>query len=471
MSTTSLSIPKGTVDDRPKASAYEPGQEFLVITDSGYRLTKVNDAGDQWIPANMDLDGADIKNAGSLTTGKQSLTGLALAVYRDPDSGDWTEEAFTSIQDAIDAIPAGGGIKKDAGKVIIGSKGGDGQDATWFESITINKRIIVEGVGISTKLQASSGSDPVVEISDCDDAILRNLWVNHKGSGPAIAQTSPGNEAHIGPNVNVDYAGTYALDLVESNRTQVWQCEIKGGGMGTNEGCVRIGSGVNDFQMSDCIIHDELSNSIPHFIYFDQCNGVQLDNIKFKFRDSMGKPFVYNGRVTDLQMSNITIKPYDSGTDAMGNLRFDAGSGTAHVNARSFESGAVLELGNAKDFDFYGYLPSSLGWSLGTRTTVNGYGENSGDPRSTGGWNGNGARAAGKLIHDNPNGTWYFYNDNDFRWEHFDPLGPTDLGSVTGSYEGEPALSDGTTAANARALYHWDATNNQWVRADGGATV
>lgn len=52
------------------------------------------------------------------------------------------------------------------------------------------------------------------------------------------------------------------------------------------------------------------------------------------------------------------------------------------------------------------------------------------------------------------------------------PLGGVDLSTIPGLHDGDKALSDGTaTGFPAHTQASWDATNTQWVRADGQATV
>lgn len=51
-------------------------------------------------------------------------------------------------------------------------------------------------------------------------------------------------------------------------------------------------------------------------------------------------------------------------------------------------------------------------------------------------------------------------------------LGGIDLSSISGKEDGDEAVSDGTaTSFPAGTIATWDATNTQWVRADGQATV
>lgn len=313
----------------------------------------------------------------------------------DPAEANFRTVCFRSIQSAIDAIPTLSGQSVSRGKVTVGALGGNSSQRSYQENITIDEyRIILEGQGKSTKVEASGAATeaPTLEVNASDDTEIRDIWLDNSWSdnttGGDVLQVN-GGECYV-DKLNVDHAGRYAVNM-DGRRNFLANAEIKDGDVAA----VRMAQ--EQSSIYNCLIHDELNQGVPTAIRFGDHQRLKLDRLWIMTQGE--RAFDWEGNANGaIQYSNIYIGPSPE-TNSLSSLTEDVdmrGNQTCATNVVIYGTG--LNLWATNDFDFWGYVDPAESITLGTRASINGKGQNNGDPRVTGGWNGYAERAYNRGV-------------------------------------------------------------------------
>ncbi|WP_135366251.1 hypothetical protein [Halosimplex halophilum] len=145
--------------------------------------------------------------------------------------------------------------------------------------------------------------------------------------------------------------------------------------------------------ISNNIIHDELGHGIETGIIFDHHERTMLNNVWVMLDSASGGQRAFDWENTSkahVIYNNVYI---GESTNADGDLPEDVQlRGKDSIANNVIISNTGLDLSFADDFVFSDYVDSSV--THGTRTVVNGWSVNDGNPATTGQWNGHAVFAA-----------------------------------------------------------------------------
>lgn len=370
---------------------------------------RYNASASEWqITDDLNLSDNDITNVGSFSADDYNSAVFVAG-----------SDSYPTIQDAVDALET-----KDAGaqfpemslqEIWIPPSPTDRDETV---DIATNHTGFYGHRGQSTYITTTA--DDHTFFIDENDVYLEHLGVHHEGTGNWDAiHVAPGHDEAVLYNCTCDWAPRYGFNI-QSPHSRLISCEATGG----DDAALRVGD-VDHVQVtglkvqtppSDGVLIEGSNGLFTGIVDDPGGDGVIYDGfgsiISFHITDPEGDGFVHeNGdhNLINVVSNNATA----TGINITGSVS-GCDNNTYLVNTNGDVSFGTATAENV----LYGAIEGTT-TDNGVRNIINGVGTNSGDPSTTGDWNGSAALAHehGAVIWDSstspatpyradPSGNW-----------------------------------------------------------------
>lgn len=371
--------------------------------------------GDQWISLESDVG----LSSPSVSTDELSHSyGVVADYYVDADDEviqEYYPTTAAGIQSAVDALPLQQNeyITNDrtGGEVRIYSVSGE---EPYDGPIELNRKGTYRGVGRWVELANTQTSDPTLLVDATegtpDDVYIRDLWVEGNNGGPAIR--SEHRETHL-QNLNIEAAPNGEPSVIlNGDRSTAHDIEQKASGMQMNADQGYFNNWFINKELGQPIVTAfDVQGSYNNFV---NCHGwpAESSNATIPRRgvNMVGNQNTFYGTVgtspensTDVISVGLRItgsSNYFSGrifnTDKSCVIRSNFNTVRCNIRLNNGPTSIEFSASAAGNVVFASgeITASDISWSGGGKNIVNGWSVNSGNPATTGAWNGDAERAA-----------------------------------------------------------------------------
>ena len=371
----------------------------------------------------------DAKVGGRLTAGAVDAARVDSVQFASAHDG---ETGAAKINSALDALPARGGT------VFVGSNGPDtvdGEASVWEVDRVIQvdsgQWLVGAGPGwhedqTGTALRASAQNGEMVQFSGTYLTGLTDMRLDGNGTETVCARLGDGRQNDfVLRNAMVHGATNHGVTLEGQRNFWLDQCWIEQCGTGfENAGIATLGGEIEDtIWITDCLFFDNY-----HDILFDHAATQTVTQVWISNLRTDGPHHHAIVQRPDAAIRDVwVVRPHIDGAGKETDSAWDAMNFTGSVERLEVQSPVVLgrtrtrhalyrEQGQWTDCVVENLQATGLtdapmagvvGSANSTRSLVNGWGTNAGDPATTGDWNGAGRE--GVNVFDTTNEVKYAY--------------------------------------------------------------